>query len=60
MGVHWKIQFLGGGARFTKVNLYGELSKKCDAWTVWRLKGGLPKRAGGLRGFDSIMHSRTY
>ena len=48
MGVHWKIQFLGGGLQETN-----------RAWTVFRFKEGLNKEEGVvfLRGVDTLMHN---
>ena len=45
MGVHWKIQFLEGGAR--KSNIGGNCLKM-GAWTVWRFKRGLGEKEGGV------------
>ena len=42
MGVHWKIQFLGGG--FTKKQyIWGNCLKK-EAWTVCRFNTGVDKK----------------
>ena len=45
MGVHWKIQFLGGG--FTrKQYIWGNCPKK-GAWTVCRFNTGVDKKEWG-------------
>ena len=60
LGVHWKIQLLGG--EFTK-NRHrgGGLPKKEGAWTVFRFKGGLGKKERGVLlrggGVDTPMHT---
>ena len=50
MGVHWKIQFLGGGGGQEKPIYRGEVCLiKGGAWTVCRSKGGLTRmREGGV------------
>ena len=60
MGVHWKIQFLGGG--FTKNQYIGGIAWKGGggAWTVCRFKGeGVGKGEGGLwvRVVNNLMHT---
>ena len=46
LGVHWKIQLLGGDSQ--KNNIEGRLGDclKRGAWTVCRFKGGLGKKEG--------------
>ena len=57
MGVHWKIQFLGGRGVLEKAIYRGELPKK--AWAACRFKGGLAKKMGVvfLRGGETPTHT---
>ena len=65
MGVHWKIQFLGGG--FTrKQYIWGNCPKK-GAWTVCRFNTGVDKKewggvfkAGGGEGWYPNSHYGYY
>ena len=47
MGVHRKIQFLGGGVMKNQYTGGNYLKRGGGPWTVFRLKGGLPKKRGG-------------
>ena len=54
MGVHWRIQFLGG------VHKYMGNCLKRGAWTVCRFKRGLGKKKGVVfvcEGVDTPMHT---
>ena len=47
LGVHWRIQLLGGGGS-RKTNIDGGLSKRGKAWAVCQFKaGGLGKKEEG-------------
>ena len=62
LGVHWKIELLGGGSR--KNNIEGGDCLKWGAWTVCWFKGGAwQERGGGVLewgGVDTPMHTKSY
>ena len=54
LGIHWKIQLLGGWSSW-KTGIEGGLPKK-GAWTVYRFKGGLARGGGCFwGGVDTLM-----
>ena len=50
MGIHRKIQFLGGGGAVAKNQYIGEIAEKGEAWTYSDLKGDLAKKGGVFEG----------
>ena len=57
MGIHWKIQFLGGGA-VAKNQYIGEIAEKRGGLDVFRFEGGLGKKRGCFwGGVDTPMHT---
>ena len=48
IGVHWKIQFLGGGGGVMKNQYRGGSYLKRGAWTICRFKGAWQEREVGV------------
>ena len=48
LGVHWKIQLLGGGGGSQKNNIYGGLPKKGELGQFANLRGPWQERGSGV------------
>ena len=61
LGVHWKIQLLGGEGSSRKANVEWRIALKGvgEAWAVCRFKGGLARGGGAIQGggVDTPIHT---